>query len=293
MKVLIFGNGYLAHKCKDAWGDEATITTKKVFSIEDAQEEIKQYKPDVVFNGAGITGKPNVDWCEDHPREAMLGNTLMPIALAEACQREGVYLLHLGSGCIFYGDSPHDDGVWREEDFGNPYATYTKGKWAADLVLGTLPNVGVARIRMPIDSMPAPGNLIDKLVRYPKIVDVENSVTIIDDMVSTLYQLLEKQGEGIFHVVNPGVMKHRELIDLYKKYVDPDHTNEWITEQELVQQGLATKKRSNNIMSSDRLAELGIEMREVHEALEDTMKKYAEHKKKGESDPDGPDVCGV
>lgn len=283
MNILIFGKGYIAHRCKEVWGDEATISEKKIYSIDDALQEIQRYQPDVVFNAAGVTGKPNVDWCEDHPRESMIGNTLMPIALAEACQRAGVYFLHLGSGCIYYGDSPHADKAWREDDFGNPKATYSRHKWAADLAISSLPAVGIARIRMPIDSVPSPRNLIDKLALYPNIIDVENSVTIVDDMIDVLYQLLQKRASGMFHVVNPGHMKHRELIDLYHTYVDPNHTNDWISEDELVTTGLATKKRSNNFLHSEHLEKIGITMREVHVALEDTMKKYAENKKVGVS----------
>ena len=291
MKILIFGKGYIANRCKDIWGDEATISQKKVFSVADAAGEIAAHQPDVVFNAAGVTGRPNVDWCEDHPRENTLGNAIMPMVLAEACQEAGVYLLHMGSGCIFYGDSPHEDKKWREDDFGNPSATYSRAKWAADLALTTLPNVGIGRIRMPIDNVPSERNLIDKLAKYPKIIDVENSVTIIEDMIDVFYKLLEKRAEGVFHVTNPGTMKHRELIDLYHQYVDPDHTNEWISEEDLVTQGLATKKRSNNFLASERLAEIGIEMREVHEALEDTMKKYAEAKKQGVDGGEGPATC--
>lgn len=291
MKILIFGNGYIANRCKDSWGEEAVIWPKKIFSIEDAIEAIQTHTPDVVFNAAGTTGKPNVDWCEDHPRESMLGNTLEPIVVAEACQREGVYLLHMGSGCIFYGESEHDDGAWKEDDFGNPKATYSRGKWAADLVLSTLPNVGIGRIRMPIDAVPSPRNLIDKLARYPKIVDVANSVTIVDDMIDVFYKLLEKRAAGIFHVTNPGSMRHKELMALYVKYVDPEHTNEWISEGDLVQQGLATKKRSNNILFSGNLERVGIHMPPINESLEKTIQAYAKNKKQGTHDSEGPAVC--
>ncbi len=63
--------------------------------------------------------------------------------------------------------------------------------------------------------------------------------------------------------------------------VDPEHTNEWISNEDLVKQGLAKKGRSNNFLASDRLQEVGIEMREVHDAMRDTMQKYAALKKKG------------
>jgi 3,5-epimerase/4-reductase len=281
MKIVVIGNGYVGTRCAEAWND-AVLISERINSKEDVLAILEREQPDAVLNAAGVRGKPNVDWCEDHQLETIVGNTKLPIMIAEACQEKNVYLLHIGSGCIFYGDSPHADKKWREYDMGNPTeVTYSRTKWAADLVLSTLPNVGIGRIRMPIDYIPSKQNMIDKLATFPKVIDVENSVTIVDDMVSVFHQLLEKKAEGIFHVTNPGILKHKEIIALYEEMVDPDHTNEWISNDDLVAQGLAKKGRSNNFLSSERLQEFGIEMREVHDAMRDTMKKYAELKKQG------------
>ncbi len=288
MKILIIGKGYMGQRCADEWGDDAVLSDAIINTKQDMLDEIERVQPDVVFNAAGIKGSPNVDWCEDHQVETMRGNTILPMILAEACSEKDLYLLHMGSGCIFYGESHHDDNAWRECDFGNPHPVYSRSKWAADLMLSTLPNVGIARIRMPIDWIPAPGNLIDKVASFPKVIDVENSVTVLDDMIDVFYQLMEKKAAGIFHVTNPGTMKHRDLIKLYEELVDPTHTNEWISNEELVEQGLAAKGRSNNFLASEELEKVGIKMRPIYEALHDTMEKYAEAKKKGESDEVGP-----
>ena len=209
MKILIIGNGYIGNRCLGEWPD-AVLSNNKIKTKEDVLALLDEHKPDAVLNAGGVTGKPNVDWCETHQMETIIGNTLLPILIAQACQERGLYLLHIGSGCIFYGDSPHPDKKWREGDLGNPKeVTYSRTKWAADFVLTTLPNVGIARIRMPIDWMPAKRNLIDKLAVYPKIIDVENSVTIIDDMMDVFHKLLEQKASGIFHVTNPGTLKHR------------------------------------------------------------------------------------
>ncbi len=281
MKILIIGKGCIGERCAQAWPG-AIVADKKIHSAQDMLDLLNEHRPDAVLNSAGVRGKPNVDWCETHQMETILGNTQLPIFIAQACQEKNVYLLHIGSGCIFYGDSPHEDKKWREEDMGNPTeVTYSRTKWAADLVLSTLPNTGIARIRMPIDWVPSSQNMIDKLATYPKVIDVENSVTIVDDMLNVFYQLMEKKAQGIFHVTNPGTLKHKEIVALYEQMVDPNHTNEWISNDDLVKQGLATKGRSNNFLSSNNLAKFGIEMREVHEAMQDTMKKYAEAKKQG------------
>lgn len=278
MKILIIGKGYVGTRCAESWGSEAVMADKRVTSAEEVLALINQHKPDAVLNAAGVRGKPNVDWCETHQLETIVGNTKLPIMVAEACQQAGVYLLHIGSGCVFYGESPEQAG-WRENDFGNPSAVYSRAKYAADLVLSTLPNVGIARIRMPMDDVPSSFNIIDKLAAYNEIVDVENSITVIEDMVKVFYALLEKKGAGIFHVTNPGTIKHREIIKLYQEYVDPGKNPTWITEEELVVKGLAKKARSTNKLQSHNLEKLGILMRPVQEAARETMERYAKLKK--------------
>jgi dTDP-4-dehydrorhamnose reductase len=278
MRILIIGNGYIGTRCAEVWGDEAILSGKILNTTQDVLDLLEEHKPDAVLNAAGVRGVPNVDWCETHQMETILGNTLLPIIIAEACKEKNIYLLHIGSGCIFYGESLDEKG-WREDDFGNPRPVYSRAKWAADLVLSTLPYVGIARIRMPIDEFPSKGNLIDKLVSFEKVTDVENSVTIIPDMIDVFYKLIQKKACGIFHVTNPGTIKHKEIIEMYEEIVDPEHKNEWITNDELVEQGLADKGRSNNFLQSNNLDIVGIKMRPVKEALRDTLVKYAENLK--------------
>ncbi len=278
MKILIIGKGYVGLRCAETWGSEAILSDMRISTVDDVVTLLDTYTPDAVLNAAGVRGKPNVDWCETHQLETMRGNALLPMIIADACARRGVYLLHIGSGCIFYGESPDPRG-WREDDFGNPIAVYSRAKWAADLALSTLPNVGIARIRMPMDYIPSPQNIIDKLASYTKIIDVANSVSVVEDMVSVFYQLLTKKATGIFHVTNPGTIRHRDIVELYKTLVDPTKTNEWISEADLVREGLAKKTRSTNVLQSTHLEKIGITMRPAQIALQDTMEKYARLKK--------------
>ncbi len=282
MKILIIGKGYIGSRCAEVWGDEAVISENKINTLQEALDVLEQHQPDVVLNAAGVRGRPNVDWCETHQVETMLGNVQLPIVLAQACQQKNMYLLHIGSGCVFYGESPEPKG-WREDDFANPLAYYSKCKYAADLVLGSLPNTGVARIRVPLDDRPYPGNIVDKLAAYPKVIDVENSLTVIPDMITVFHQLLEKKAAGIFHVTNPGAIAYRKIIDLYKELIDPTITKEWITEEALVDTGLTAKKRSTNKLQSANLEKFDIHMPPIEEALITAMGEYAKNKTKGVS----------
>jgi dTDP-4-dehydrorhamnose reductase len=277
VKTLIFGPGYLGTLLATALPG-ATLSRVNILDRDAVRGELRTHGATHVVNCAGKTGRPNVDWCEDHQVETYRGNVEGPLALAEVCAGENAYLLHMGSGCIFYGDAPTSGG-WREDDFANPTSFYSRTKYAADLVLSRLPHVGIARLRMPIGDRPDPRNLITKLAGYKRIVDVENSVSVVSDLIDVTRQLLEKRATGIFHATNPGTMKHRDLIRLYQELVDPSHRPEFISEDELLGSGLVKKGRSNCILASPRLAELGIHMRPVEEALRATMTAYVHAKR--------------
>lgn len=277
MKILIIGNGYIGQRCAAAWPG-AVLSSKYINNKQDVLNLIAEHNPDAILNAAGVVGKPNVDWCETHQLETIAGNTILPIIIAEAAQEKNIYLLHIGTGCVYYGYAKDKKG-WIESDPGNPLAVYTRAKYAVDLVLSTLPNVGIARIRMPLDSIPSPANLINKLASFKTVIDVVNSLTVVEDMIDVFYKLMKKKATGIFHVTNPGAIKHKEILAMYKKIVCPTHTNEWIKEENLLKSGLAQKKRSNNILQSPNLAKLGITMRPVKVAVKDALIKYAKYKK--------------
>lgn len=271
--VLIFGAGYLGKKLALAIPG-ATLCTTDIADGTQVREVLRVAKPTHVINTAGKTGRPNVDWCEDHKTETSRSNVVGALILAEACAHADVHLTHLGSGCIFYGPSPHPDG-WLETDHANPSAFYSRTKYATELVLSELPNVAVVRLRMPIDGVPGPRNLITKLASYPKVIDVANSVTVIDDLAAAVRAIIHHKATGVFHAVNDGVMLHRDLLALYRELVDPEHVNDWILNHELVGLGLAAKLRSNCILQNTRLRSLGVEMRHVATALRACMQQYA------------------
>ena len=273
MTTLIIGTGYLGTRFAASLAAVA-VSTADICDPAKVAEVLDRVRPAAVVNCAGKTGRPNVDWCESHQDETYRANVVGTLVLAEQCRKRGIYLLHLGSGCIFYGDSPHPGG-WREDDIANPVSFYSRTKYAADLVLSRLPGVAIVRLRMPVDDRPHPRNLITKLSAYTSVIDVENSVTVVEDLISVVEKLLACRGEGIFHVTNPGTMRHRDLLALYQELVDASHTYERIDEGALLARGLAVAPRSNCVLASERLEALGIRMRPIDVALRETVARYA------------------
>src|SRR3990167_4162250 len=105
MKYLIFGNGYIGNHFKEFVGEHAVISKADISEYMAVKEELAREAPDVVINCAGKTGKPNVDWCEDHKLETITSNVTGPLTLLRACTESGIYWVHVGSGCVYTGDN--------------------------------------------------------------------------------------------------------------------------------------------------------------------------------------------
>ncbi len=271
MKYLIFGkDGWLANKLKNYLGD-AIVSDVDILDLPAVRRELDEKKPEVVINAAGITGRPNIDWCEDHKAETVAGNVTVPLNILEACQERNLYMVHFGSGCIFQGDN--NGKGFKEEDEANPPSFYSWTKFWADSILKHFP-ILIVRLRLPIDIEPNPRNLINKLAKYSQVWNPQNSVTVIPDLLETVKKLTDMKKTGIFHVVNPGTIGPADLMELYQKMVDPSHKFERIKEEELYTRGLANAKRSNCVLNTGKLQAEGIILKPISERIIEVLEMY-------------------
>ena len=231
MKILIFGKGYIANKFKIFFGEEAEISDVRIEDFSKVKAELEVKKPDVVLNCAGKTGKPNVDWCEDHKMETLFGNVTAPLILARACEDLGLYMVHIGSGCVYEGDKGGEG--YSEEDapnFDGSYYSRTKA-WSERMLKDF--NVLQLRLRMPFDSVPSARNFITKIVKYNKVISVPNSISVLEDFLKAAKVLIEKRATGVYNVTNPGTITHQEILDLYIELVDPTYHYELFSIEEM------------------------------------------------------------
>lgn len=270
MKYLIFGNGYLGNKFKNFLADEAEISIIDIGSKEEIIKVLKEKKPDVVINCAGRTGRPNIDWCEDNKEETMYSNVIGPLVLAKACIENEIFMVHIGSGCIYQGDNS-GKGFTEEDipDLKNIPSFYSKTKFVSEYMLSSFP-VLQCRIRMPLDSEKSPRNLITKITNYEKVINEENSMTVVDDLIRVTLELVKRKRTGIYNVTNPGSITHKEILDAYKKFVDNNFTYTIIDTKDL-----NTKAgRSNCILNTDKLKNEGIELTDIHTSIENILAEY-------------------
>ena len=288
-KVVIVGRGFVAGKFLDAFrtlldqgASIAKISPIDITNEFQIRQMIVEEIPSIIINCAGKTGRPNIDWCE-HPQNrhaTWASNVLGPILLAKQCLEHEVFLVHIGSGCIYEGDN---GGMgFSEEDL--PTFTgsfYSRTKIEAERALDFLhKNAGLKalqlRLRMPLDCVPSDRNLITKITNYHQVISEPNSISVMDDFLPAAMALIHGRATGIYNVVNPGSITHKELLEAYTRIVDPTHTYELISLKDLEKKTLA--RRSNCVLDTAKLQQelkrTGVRMREVHDAVEDSLRTY-------------------
>jgi dTDP-4-dehydrorhamnose reductase len=268
MKYLLFGNGFIGNKFSNYLPDSVIAEDRIVF-LEDVTRQIGKYNPDVVINCIGKTGVPNVDWCETHKEETFFSNVTVPAYMAEVCEELGQYMVHMGSGCIYEGDKRYAESSI--PNFRRSF--YSRTKLYSEQILCHYNNILQIRIRMPVDDVPSPKNLITKLTSYQKVISIANSVTCIPDLMQAASALIKKRRTGVYNVVNPGAITHKQILEMYKDIVDPEFIiPEIISADEL--NNITVAGRSNCTLGTVKLENEGISMAPADYAVAECLKRY-------------------
>ncbi len=267
-KILILGKGFIGQRLQKELN--CRIDGSIINCFNDAEKLVKKYRPRVIINCIGITGRQNVDDCELEKNATLLANSFVPVILAEACLRSNIKFVHISSGCIFNYDYKKNKPI---EESSQDYffkLFYSRSKIYAERPLEALArdyNILIARIRIPLLNARHPKNVLDKLIRYKKVIDIANSVTYIPDFIRAIKHLIRIDARGVYNVVNKGGLRYPRLMDVYKKYV-PSFKFKTVPVKSL---GL---ERTNLILSAGKLEKTGFKIRNINSVLEECVKEY-------------------
>ena len=270
MNILIFGHGYVGQEFKKLYGERAILSDHRVQDYSSLKSYLEEQRPEIVLNCIGITGRPNVDYCETHKTETLFGNVTVPLLLARACEELSIYMVHVGSGCVYAGDKGGEG--FSEDDAPNFSGSfYSKTKAWSEAMLAEFP-IFQLRLRMPLSGQDNERNFISKIIRYKKVVSVPNSISVMKDFLAASQELIERRATGIYNMTNPGAITHQEILDMYRELVDPNFKYELISLEELAK--LTAAGRSNCVLSSKKLESEGVFMRPVHEAVREALEEF-------------------
>ncbi|MDP2928254.1 MAG: sugar nucleotide-binding protein [Candidatus Omnitrophota bacterium] len=266
--ILILGKGFIGERLQKEL--DCRIDGSMINCFSDAEKLIRKYNPKIIINCIGITGRQNVDDCELEKDATLLANSFVPVILAEICLRSNIKLVHISSGCIFNYDYKKNKPIKENSQDYFFRLFYSRSKIYADRPLEALArnyNILIARIRIPLLNSKHPKNVLDKLIKYKKVIDITNSVTYVPDFVRAIKHLIKIDARGVYNVVNKGGLRYPKLMQVYQKYV-PEFKFKVITLKKL---GLV---RTNLILSTNNLEKSGFKVRNINSVLEECVKEY-------------------
>ena len=240
------------------------------------QRTMADEKPNVVINCAAFVKDGAVDNCEDWKYETLAGNLAFPVMLAEECERAKATLLHVSTGCLFNGSN--GGGGWSETDepelsFKTKCGIYVGSKELAERLIRPYEKHYICRIRLPFDQYDWHRNYLSKLMRYPKAVRATNSLSHRGDFVSACLDLLKIGAPfGTYNVTNPGSICSTEICAKLKHKGLKKEFEFWDDDE--FARTVARTPKSNCILNCVKLLKTGVNMRTVHEAVEDSIDNW-------------------
>ena len=233
----------------------------------------------------GVIGEKEyttIDYLEQKGKilENVRDNLFSPVVLSLLCKKHDIHFSYLGTGCIFEFDEEHPFGEevngFNEQSlpnfFGSSYST-VKG-FTDELMHFFEENTLNLRIRMPITDEVNKRNFITKITTYEKICSIPNSMTVLDDLIPLLVDMACNKVTGTVNLTNPGLISHNEMLEMYKEIVDPDFTWKNFSLEE--QAEILAGGRSNNFLDTSKLESLYPEVRNIKDAVRETMKRMKE-----------------
>jgi 3,5-epimerase/4-reductase len=288
MFILYGGNGWIGQKVVNILKDmhiELHVSLTRVDDVAAIEKEIREIQPTHILCLLGRTHGTfegeyvqTIDYLEKKGKikENVRDNLFCPLALAILCQKFQIHLTYLGTGCIFtYKD---DKKVFSEEDKPNFFgSSYSVVKGYTDQLMQFFDNVLNVRIRMPISSDTSPRNFLMKMLKYDKICSVQNSMTVLDELLPIMCQMSINKETGTINLTNPGTIEHFEILDMMKEIIDPNISYQLFSYEE--QMKVISSERSNNELDATKLL-LKYNVKNIKESVRETIHQFSKNLKK-------------
>ena len=277
MNILILGDGFVGNHLKNhLLNHNVTVISRKNINYtipSNFNDILSNKRYDIVVNCFGYTGSPNVDQCEYNKSTCWRYNAIVPATLVDICNKAGIPIIHISSGCIYEGNSNYDEIDTPNFGLYTPSSSfYSKSKHAGEISLEGKP-VYILRIRMVLCKYNCKKNILIKLLNYPNITNNINSITSMDDLTHVVDVFCTKNSNnipfGIYNVVNTSPISTMDIVDALKSHGLENKSWKVVTEESLK---LACR-RSNCSLSNDKLRDLGISMPNIMDSLNTDIAK--------------------
>lgn len=291
MRILVYGSqGWIGNQFIEILkSNQITFISGKSRVDNDLTllNEITTIKPTHVVSFIGRThGKigdtlyTTIDYLEQKDKlvENIRDNLYGPLLLSNICKINDIHFTYLGTGCIFKFDEDHpfekEIQGFTESSLPNFFgSSYSVVKGYTDRLLKGYENIVLnLRIRMPITGNQHPRNFITKIATYDKVCSIANSMTVLPELLPCVLEMMKTKVTGTVNLTNPGLITHNEILDMFKKYVDPTFTYKNFSQQE--QRSILAADRSNNYLDTSKLESMFPNIKHIKESVKEMLISY-------------------
>ncbi|MCE5213371.1 MAG: dTDP-4-dehydrorhamnose reductase [Methanobacterium sp.] len=167
---------------------------------KDVLDKIKSIEPDLVIHPAALT---NVDYCEDHQKEADQINAQGTLNIVKACEEADSKLIYVSTDFVFDGEK----GKYQENDKTNPISYYGLSKLKGEeFVINSNINYAIARVSV-LYGWHRNFNYVTWVINELKennqiniVTDEFNSPTYAENAAEAILNIYSKAKEGIYHI---------------------------------------------------------------------------------------------
>jgi len=295
--LLMGASGWIGGMVKTMLRKSGEMVYCSKVRMEDREKlsaELDRHRPTHVLCCAGVTGRPDVDWCEDNKETTVRCNVIGILNLADCCFQRNIHCANIATGCIFHYDEEKpmhtwdpnsqtwiNGGMFTEQSLPNFTGSwYSQTKSFVDQILRqSFPNVLTLRLRMPISDDLSPRSFITKISKCAKVVNIPNSMSVLHDLLPLYIEMAKARKTGIYNFTNPGVISHNQVLDLYKKYIDPNFHYQNFTLEE--HDKILKAARSYNELDTGKLEgcakELGIPLPHILDSIQDVFQRMSQN----------------
>jgi len=239
------------------------LSNIRLENLKEIEKTLDTYKPKSVINCAGLTGTPNIFWCDINRIETIETNVIYQLTLAKLCNDKNIHLTTIGSGGIFQNDKYYSEDA--EGNFDSNF--YSKCRIYLENMIKNYKNVLLLRVNYPISSISSNKNLLTKLLTYDRIDETEFSVTYIDELFPKLVDMIDNRETGICNFVNDGAISPAKILEIYNKYESKPFEIEKSND----------KRRSYAKLETGMLKKYGVS--KIEHAVEACVTKYIKNNK--------------
>jgi dTDP-4-dehydrorhamnose reductase len=213
--VLITGSGMIATALAAAgprYGWSVELHPQAQTDITDGaavRSAVLAAQPNLIFHTAALT---RVNYCQEHPAEALLVNRTGTMNVVQAAQETGAQVIYFSTDYIFNGRVGRP---WVETDAPGPLNVYGESKLAGEEIIRAYPQGYVVRTSGVFGNSNDPGGernffraITTKLCQtdeeIPVVADQMTTVTYAPHLAEMLFTLLSRELAPIVHLTSDG-----------------------------------------------------------------------------------------